>query len=513
MTYFINLVIYGVIYLYLFTAAINFFHPIVKIISIIIIFISMLLSFLSAVFVPFSTFSLTNRIKRIPKIWFITIFFFLPIWFFVVLHRPTIDTDANVYHLPLSILMNHSVWYPGIGKLCHHFGFPNGNSVLASAFTSFGISGFENIPNLIIWLIFGVGIFIYSVKKKINLFISFAVSLLFLFTPVLFWQSYNMGTDLPCACFLLFGLLALSDKHFEDASLFLSLSAIFKTLGIVAFGLFIPYMLVIYRREKINLLHPKFLLSFILFTVFLIRIFIATGNPIYPVLPLKLVSWGISPGIQKGIVNGSLRYYSGIERNLVGFFIFIKDFLFFPHRVRSSYWFSPFLLVCLVPFLYLFIRDKFYRRINANTSFISFLVIIIFIIWFIGSPLFRFIAGVLIFITLKLFIFLSNDLRVSKLYNGIIYVSLFATLSLFTFNAGKHIKNDVFPLINAPERTVETFMPFDKKIFSSVKTKDGFMYFKSSSTYCGRMKPPCINSYSIGSEEKLIKEYRRYNRL
>ena len=501
MAYFINLVTYGLIYIYLFTAAINFFHPVTKIISIIIIFLSITLSFITANFIPLNTFILPDKIKRIPKIWVGITSFLLLVWFFVVIFRPTIDTDANIYHLPLSILMNHSVWYIGIGKLCHHFGFPNGNSALASIFTSFGISGFENIPNLIIWLIFGVGIFSYLIKKKINLFISFSVSLLFLFTPVLFWQSYNMGTDLPCACFLLFGLLALSDKHFEDASLFLSLSAVFKTLGIVAFGLFIPYMLVIYRREKVNLLHPKFLLSFILFAVFLIRIFIATGNPIYPVLSLNFVSWGISLDIQNGVIHG-LKHYSEVQRTLGGFFIFIKDFLFFPHHFKSSYWFSPFLLACLLPFLYLGIKNKYYRRLNLHSMYLFSLISILLLIWFIGSPLFRFIAGILIFITLKLFIFIVR-FELPKLCSGIIYASLFITLSLFSFNIGKHISSE----------SIEPLLPFDKKIFSIVEKEDGFAYSKSSSTYCGRILPPCINSYSVGSEEELVREYRKYNKL
>ena len=501
-------------WLYMYVALLNFFFPMKPLISQVILFLVAVTVFLTFKKVELDVFRNRNSSSSMKRFMILILCFLSALWILIVIFRPTMDTDANVYHLPLSILMNHSVWYPGIVKLSTHFGFPNGNSVLASVFTSSGIIGFENIPNLFLWITLGIGVYIYLIKKGLSLFLSFFVPFVFLLTPVIFWQSYNMGTDLPSACFLLFGLLAFSDKKLEDSMLFFSLASVFKPLGMVAFLLTAAYIvfLRVSGRKKVDLLKPKIVLSFVLFFVYLVRMFIGTGNPFYPVLPLNFASWGISPAVQRELLSASIRFYSGVERTLLGTFVFTKDFFLFPNRVGSSYWFIPFFLVCFILSSYVFIKHRQYKKVDIHYGYLSFLIVCLAIIWFIGSPLFRFIAGLLIFINIKSFISLYR-FRVGKLHMLIVYTFLFITLGAYIYNTGEHIKDDVVPLIHPSSEARESKLPFDKKIFSTIETEDGFTYSVSDSTFCGRVKPPCINLYSIGDKDELIKEYRKYNRL
>ncbi len=501
-------------WLYIYVALLNFFFPISPIISQVILFLVAVTVFLTFKKVELDVFCNRNNSSSMKRFIILILYFLSALWILIVIFRPTIDTDANVYHLPLSILMNHSVWYPGIAKLSFPFGFPNGNSVLASVFTSSGIIGFENIPNLFLWITLGIGVYIYLIKKGVSPSLSFVVPFVFLLTPVIFWQSYNMGTDLPSACFLLFGLLAFSDKKLEDSMLFFSLASVFKPLGMVAFLLTTVYIafLCLSGRRKVDLLKPKIILSFALFLIYLVRMFIGTGNPFYPVLPLSFASWGIAPAVQEGVLSAGIRFYSGVERTLSGTFVFIKNFLFFPQRVKSCRWFVPFFLTCVISFLYVFIKYRQYKKINLHYGYLLFLVVSLVVIWFIGSPLFRFIAGLLIFINIKSFITLYR-FRVSKLHMLIVYTSLFIILGAYIYNTGEHIKDDVFPLIHPSSEARQSKLPFKKEVISTVETEDGFTYSKSRSSFCGRAKPPCINVYSIGDKDELIKEYRKYNRL
>lgn len=510
---FLKIVVIFLIWLYLYTAIFNFFSPITNIIAMIILLLAASTLVLTYKKIDFVTFYEMEGNPYIKKSLIIITGIISIVWTVVVIFRGTIDNDANVYHFPLSILMNYSICYPSIGKLSHHFGFPNGNSVLASVFTSTNITGFENIPNLLIWFTLGVGIFLYLRKKSVNILFSLMVTFVFLLVPDMFWQSYNMGTDLPCTCFLLFGLLSLSEKEYEDTLLFFSLASVFKTLGLAAFLVTIGYVVIlnIFKREKINLLNVKIVSAFLLFFVFLIRIYIETGNPFYTALPLNFSPWGISVEKQIGLAN-SLKVYPGFDRTLPGVFVSTKNFLFFPSRVKSCYWFVPFFLGCFILYLYIFLKDKCYKKINLHHAFMSILIIFLAMIWFIGPPLFRFIAGVLIFITIKMFIFL-HKIRLPKLCAFILYGSLVITLFYYVENTARHIKHDAFPLSIFVSENKGGKMPFNEEIFSIRKTNDGFTYFRSGTTFCGRTKPPCINAYSIGNEDDLIREYRKYNKL
>jgi hypothetical protein len=514
----LGFLIYFVAYTFLFTTIANFFFPVTQFIAALILSSSIILSLWSSLLIPFSTFSSGYRSYKFPKIPLCLVFFAVIIWAVMAVYRPTTESDAIGYHLPLSLLMNYSVWYPGIGKLSLTFGFPNGTSVLASVFTTFGILSFENIPNLIIWLILGIGIFLVLIKNRISPLLSFFIALMYVFSPDMFWQSYNMGTDLPCACFLLFGLIALSEDNIEDGYFFLSLSATFKTIGTLAFLLALPYLAIYYlkRKKKISFLHPKLILSILIFFFSIARVYIATGNPVYPSWPLNLASWGISSDMQYDIIKRDLIYYSGVELTPAGFFRFILYLFLLPHKFNSSYWFFPFFLASFSASMRTFLSEPYYKFINLRDSYLLALVMLLLLAWLFYSPLFRFIAGVFMFVNIKLFIFTYKS-KISYIYKYIILASLFITLTLFMFNAARHIYQNVIPVINGSPEAIDKFMPWvrgvDSEKFTVKYTDDGFAYSKSTTLYCQKMRPPCISIRSLENEDILVKEFRKYNKM
>lgn len=336
-----------------------------------------------------------------------------------------------------------------------------------------------------------------------------------------------MGTDLPAACFLAFGLLALSGKHLDDACIFFALSAVFKPLGLLAACLALVYVVIVYTSERgdSTLSRTKILISLVLLTMSFARVYVATGNPIYPAWPLNLAPWGISEEIQRGLIDGTgvhgaaltksgLRNYSGVDRSFLGTLEFAKNFVFFPHVVKSEYWFSPFLLVCIIISLYRILNEKYYRDIRMNSIYSYLIVGVLSIAWFYCSPLFRFIIGVLVFMNVRaLIIAIRGDTR-SRSRIAIYCVSV-GTLFLFLVNVGQHVKEDIIPLATGSEEKVESLMPWfreeRKTEFTTKRTEDGFVYSMSNSNFCQRLIPPCISLRSLGHEEKLIKEFRKYN--
>lgn len=514
---FLNLGVWFVVFAYLFIAVVNFFSPIIPLIAFIIIVVSGLAAFSASQSRFFDTFKAdynTAELEKNAPFWFfISIAAVSLVWFLIVIFRSTLDTDANVYHLPLALLMNKSIWYPGIGKLCSLFGLPNGNSVLASVFTVTGVAGFENIPNLMIWFIFGAGIFAYLRLRGVPIVAAgLAVSAL-IFSPDFFWQSYNMGTDLPQACFLVFGFFAFSRDCLEEAFLFFALAAIFKPLGLVMFGMVFVWAVIrfVVFRKPCDLAHPALRWSVGLILVFLTRMFVATGNPVYPIGAFKFVSWGINPPDQKAL-SYVFSIYSGLNRTLGGYAEFIKYFFYAPHRFNSEYWFSPFFIISCVLSGYYFIKDREYKKISLNTKAVLASLSVAIVIWLYFSPLFRFIAGVFVFSTVIMFcsIYLPSRGRMAR---AIMMFFVAVTIGLFAINIIKHIKKDVIGVVAVPAVVTERFLPFSQSIFSPVILPDGFKYWRSSSNYSGRMPSPCISRYSIGSADDLVKEYRRYNNL
>jgi hypothetical protein len=512
-----NFLVYLIVYSFLLAATANFFVPIALPVAAFLLVIASLVSTWSALFIPLHTFWLSPQTVAITKkSFYICIIAFLA-WGAVAIYRPTTESDATGYHLPLSLLMNKSVWYPGISKLSSHFGFPNGTSVVASLFTSVGILSLENIPNLILWAVLGMGTFLFLVKKQIAPRLACSVALVTLLSPDMFWQSYNMGTDLPCACFLAFGLVALAEDNVGDSYLFLALSAAFKTIGLLALVIGLPYLLFRWLQRKTgpNGVELKVILGTLIVGLSLLRTYIATGNPVYPSLALDLAPWGISSELQRTIIARDLTSYSGVEYTPAGILFFVTSLFVFPHKFQSSHWFSPLFLAAFALSLYAFLREKHYQRLDGPTLYVTGLLALLSLAWFLYSPLVRFILGALIFVTLKQLIFIHsfNGFAVGRV---LVRGSILITLGLFVFNVARHVYEDVVPVIKRSPAALDKFMPWvtiDSTKYILQYTSDGFPYSKSATMLCHKMEPPCISRRSLAGDDFLIAQFRKHNKM
>ena len=186
-----------------------------------------------------------------------------------------------------------------------------------------------------------------------------------------------------------------------------------------------------------------------------------------------------------------------------------------PHKFKSSHWFSPLFVAAVASSAYAFLRENNFKRLGLPTVYIFGLLVFLSVAWFLYSPLIRFILGVLIFITIKQVIFIHKVSTPSPAHS-ILVSSIVITLVLFIVNVGKHVYEDVIPVINQSPTAVDKFMPWvttDKNMYTLKRTEDGFMYSRSSTMVCHKMRPPCISRRSLAGDEFLIKEYRRYNRM
>ena len=93
-------------WLYMYVALLNFFFPISLIISQVILLLVTVTVFLTFKKVELDVFRNRNSSSSVKRFIIPILYFLSALWILVVIFRPTMDTDANVYHLPLSILMN-----------------------------------------------------------------------------------------------------------------------------------------------------------------------------------------------------------------------------------------------------------------------------------------------------------------------------------------------------------------------------------------------------------------------
>ena len=527
------------VYIYLLVAGFNFVQPVNRNMSILILFLSSGLSVYRGTRLQFEIFSFAagerfnltrHRILLLSCVGILVLG-----WGVVISIRPTLDSDANVYRLPLSLLMNQSIWYPGISNLSHHFGFANGSAAISSVFTAFGIVGFENIPNFIFWVIFGIGTFLYFAKVGLSGHAGFLFVCMALFTPVVFWQSYNMGSDLPHICFLFLGLSALWLGDVHDAVGFFAVAAVMKSLGFIAYFTVVIYLLICLRhvRPFSRDVQRIWFISGLLLLALTSRVYVATGNPIYPLYPITLSEWGIPATTQKSRIN-ILRRYTRVERTLSGTLRFAKNLILFPKKARSSFWFSPaFVGYGVMGILLVLYKPKRKYGESPETGkggtlslsakgFSIFLTMLLFSIWFYGSPVFRFAGGLFLFITAQSYIFVfrhvtrfsGSDRRGKALWSCLVYGPVVFCCIVFGYNAMTHIRKDIVSYFTRPD-TRRDMLPYDPKIFSVVRSEDGFLYTRSVSNYsAGRGWPlPGISNYSTGNAYQLVSEYRKHNGL
>jgi hypothetical protein len=478
-----SVLIYFFSYAYLFTATLHFFWPMSSGVAVSILILSLGLAIWTTR-KDTTPFFLTG--DRRAECGFL-IFFALCL--LLGSQRPTSDTDAHVYHLPSALLSNASRWYPGISHLNSHFGFPNANSLLASLFTAFHRPGLENIVNLLFWGLLGFAVFQILQSHKVSLGVSLLAVFSLLFTPDMYWQAFNMGNDLPMACLLFMGLWCWKKGRIEEAGLLLSLAGTFKLLGQIAF-----FAWLIWEWSRLRWRSGQVLLALGIMGVCLLRVYVATGNPLYPVAYLPIPEWGIHLPVQDAMLD-NIRRWANVERSITGMLLFIPQFMLTPRMFHSSYWFFPPFLLLIGMMAYLTFRKRIHWERSLHSWGIGVTVFGLFVIWFYGSPLFRFSAGLFIFLFVAMLTSVYGFLRVWE--KRILASVLAVTLAGFTFNVARHLTVKKDPL-------------YDSAIFVSRQTPAGQPYIDSVSTYCGYSQPPCMGALAIGDKAALAQRYYEF---
>lgn len=496
---------------FIFTGIVNFFSPINSITSSLILILSLFVSFILSK-MEFSNVTTHHLISGIiPKWVFYLTFFVLILWIIIVLLHPAIDTDTHVYHLPLPLLMNQSIWYPGIVKINLNFGSPNGASVISSLFTSFNKMGLENATNLLLWLGLISSILSFLLKTQISLFLAIISTVLVVLQPDLFWQSYNMGEDLGACFFLGLGFLSWNEKKIGNAFWLFSLASIFRIFGAIALALIFifEYLPLLLKKNFLLLKDIKIYLSLSVILIWSTRAWIGTGNPFYPTLPLSFAQWSIPVDIQTNFLN-SIKGYLNLDRNILNLPNFLYNLLLFPQKVKGSYFFWPPIFVSLSCIIYL----KKIHSIKLINYKIFFTLFTLTILWYIGSPLTRFFLGPFLFLFLStLSIYLNYINKTPKIFHFVFLASVILTFSAFSFNALKHFPKDIIPLFsfNNSLDSLRPFLSYSKENIKEIYNDDEFIYNQSDTTYCGWNRPPCFNHYSFGDPKLLASIYWKYN--
>lgn len=510
---FVNAAVYLVLIACLLTTSFNFFHPVTAPAA---AFLSAA-SVVSAVYLskrrPFRLFAMQPK-RRPPFRTLLLLAIFATVWGLAVALRPTTGIDANVYHLPVALFMNHSRWYPGVAFIASHYGKANGTAILASLSTAFGRPGLENIPCVVVWYTYGAGMYAYLRRRNVGQTLAAGVVGTILLSPYLFYEAYNMGTDLPAVCFLTFGLLAFSEMLLGESVIFFAMAAVFKPLGIVALAFVGAYcILLLFGKKAVLRSLVDFRVLLALFTAVLIRIRVclATGNPLYPFVIVAPFAWGLPASVQAKIV-AQIRSYSHVSRSLRAMPRFLLDFTLRPKAINSSPWFVPLFAACTAGWAWLRAKKECKPRIAAHGVAVGLLCALLVVVWWVGSPIFRFIAGVLAFAVLIGTVAVAQQ-GTPRIIRRLLYGAMLLTIAAFSFNAARRFWQIGIPLINADGETFYAYVPFKPSCFTEHVTDDGFVYTRSCSTWCYRSRPPCINTLTIGPEEDVISAFRRYNGL
>ncbi len=488
---------YFILFSWVLTVLVNFIFPINWLVSLIVLVLSFMVSYFCS-----KKYKLVfDKIKNFTEVEIAALILFVLLGLVFVFH-PTLDIDANVYHLPLALIMNKVNWYPGVINFNAHAGVSNGSSVIASLFTSTMGEGGESIGNLIIWFIMGVSIYCIGLKIKLNQLIAFGVAVMVLFTPDMFWQAFNMGNDLPASCFIFLGFWCWKEDNIDDAGLFFALSSIFKLPGLVVFGVW--FVFVIFTKQfSFNF---KTIISGLLVLLFLFRQWVGTGNPFFPAgVFLPQPEWALPVELQEWIKEKSIRNWSGVDRSAQGIFRFIFDFIFNPKKINSSYWFTPVFFLVWAGCLWLLIKKKIKFVLTKNTSGIICAAFVLFAVWFYGSPLFRFITGIFIFLTMVGIakINLSGTMLIKKTVSVVLLLNVLAFLG----NSTKHVWGKFIPTFGKTFIESSEYLPFSPAESIAENTlKNGEKWYLSSGTSCGWIKPPCLGYWAVGDKEKLAEK-------
>ncbi|MBP7653798.1 glycosyltransferase family 39 protein [Candidatus Dependentiae bacterium] len=355
----------------------------------------------------------------------VIVFFLFFLLNLIMSYSPEIFYDALVYHLavPKLYLMHHKIFeIPYIA----HSNFPSTQQMLYLVTL---IQGDETAAKL---LHFSMGILtvilLYSVvSKNIRIKHSGLISVLLYYSlPIVSYNSWHSGNDVASALFFAAAVASALNLFYGKNIKFIYVSSVFLglTLSIkyttvfsVA-GLFAAIVIYISRKYQLKTCFSFILKSsaviFLIISIWLIKNFIFTGNPVYPFL---CKYFGGDNLIQLGggnFFNMALNVYNFDMKKLL---LSLWDLTMTGDEIGIHFLvFFPFLII---PF---FTREK--KIILLTAGFI-----ISYILWYMGTPQYRFLIPAFIIFS----IILSYCICYAALYNRIISWSLVFIIFLSFF--------------------------------------------------------------------------------
>lgn len=495
---------YFIVFLFLVTGVTNFFTEISPYIAGGIILGSGVGAVMSALYRPFRLFCYEKKKYFFVHDRYLFLLGVLLGFFVYFLQRPTLDADAHVYRLPLARLMNGSVWYPGIGGLCSLFGFANGDAVLASLFTSFGRRGLESMPNMVIYFLMISTIIAYLKRHGVRSIDVVLLVCVVSLCPDLFWQAYNMGSDLPAAYFCLLGFFSIEQRNYDEALFFFAATSMFKPLCLPVCVIIIIYILFKKRGYERQLICNFYVgLGVLILTLVSLRKFYAVGNPLFPVVAFCGADWGMPRCLQQAFVSGALKGYVAISYTFKGILFFCKDILFRPHFVQSSFSFLPLFLVVVPASIWQSCEERTFL-VSQEGKLLVVICVCLMVLWFCSSPVFRFLIAPFAYIFLRMIIFVLNG-NTFRYYKYVLRAAVACFVFLFCFNIVHHMYSDVYPFFF--ETDYRKRLPYDGSIFKVKTSAEGLQYVVSETTFCHDAIIPCMNSYSYEAEEPAIKRF------
>ena len=238
---------------------------------------------------------------RGEKILLVLIFLRLLLNFFLA-QAPVIEGDALWVHLTMPKLFLRQGKITDIYSLFSYLSF-NTEMLYLWAMSLKDEIFAQNLSFLVGGVFMTLGVYIFCQKffsKKLALLATF----IFIFTPLVSWESVSPTVDLFWSFFVFLAFWAFLEKNHWLGFVFLGFA--FGTKSVLTL---IPAAGLIFIIGFENLF-PGVLVAFLLWLPYLLRSFLLTGNPIYPLFPQFLGGGGLET---KALVSLHSQFY---ERGL-----------------------------------------------------------------------------------------------------------------------------------------------------------------------------------------------------
>lgn len=371
-----------------------------------------------------------KRSSRWIKILIFLIFIRL-LFNFLAAQAPVTEGDSLWYHLtlPKIFIRNHQItdvyllasYLPFNTEMLYIWAMILKDEILAQSL-SFLVGGvFLTTAVYLFW------------RNFFSQSLALLASLIFIFTPLISWESVTPKVELFWTFFTLLGFWAVMKWVNNRKGCWLTLAFILFGLGLGTKGVLGLLPLVALSpvflaalgqtKGKMSLLFSFFfvgLISIGFLTPYLLRNFLLTGNPIFPLLPQFLGGGGLDSGVLAQI-HGQI-----YERpTLFGFLKHLRDVSLFPQKFGPDI--GPLYLVFLPVGIAVFSFSQKSKTVKFSVAF----CLIFYLLWYLLSvhsiryllPIFPFLA-IFIAATARYLIKLGGLARLSTITILVLYVPM-----------------------------------------------------------------------------------------